>query len=93
MEYVNETGIEDLALWRLANQIVRTMSFTQRDLKEEPRSEDVSVRPVLTIAIPTYNRCDYLQKLLAVLHDQIACEPRVELVISDNASTDKTERS
>src|ERR1700733_4834649 len=47
-------------------------------------------RPLLTIAIPTYNRHDCLAQLLEVLGPQLSNESRVELVISDNASSDDT---
>ena len=45
-------------------------------------------KPLLTIAIPTYNRSAYLRELLSILFDQLVQEPRVELIISDNASPD-----
>ena len=43
----------------------------------------------LTIAIPTYNRCRYLLETL----DSIVCQlnEEVEVIISDNASSDNTE--
>jgi len=47
-------------------------------------------KPLLTIAIPTYNRAWCLRELLPVLTDQLKDEPRVELIISDNASPDET---
>jgi glycosyltransferase involved in cell wall biosynthesis len=47
-------------------------------------------RPLLTIAIPTYNRAAYLQQLLSGLCEQVISHPEVELLISDNASTDAT---
>jgi abequosyltransferase len=47
-------------------------------------------RPLLTIAIPTYNRQQYLTELLSVLEPQLAAHPEVELLISDNASSDAT---
>ncbi len=47
-------------------------------------------RPLLTIAIPTYNRSALLNQLLAVLIPQIDERNRVELLISDNASPDDT---
>ena len=47
-------------------------------------------RPLLTIAIPTYNRSGCLAELLTMLAPQLAGETRVELVISDNASFDDT---
>jgi abequosyltransferase len=46
-------------------------------------------RPLLTIAIPTYNRADCLNVLLRELIPQIT-DDRVELLISDNASPDHT---
>jgi glycosyltransferase involved in cell wall biosynthesis len=49
-----------------------------------------SERPLLTIAIPTYNRSEYLTQLLEILAPQLSGESRVNLVISDNASTDDT---
>jgi len=47
-------------------------------------------RPLLTIAIPTYNRSECLTQLLEILAPQLAAETRVELLISDNASPDDT---
>lgn len=47
-------------------------------------------QPLLTIAIPTYNRSAYLAQLLESLAPQLKNEPRVELIISDNASPDET---
>ncbi len=47
-------------------------------------------RPLLTIAIPTYNRARYLSGLLNSLSEQVGIDPRVELLISDNASSDET---
>ena len=44
--------------------------------------------PVLSICIPTYNRCEYLMNNL-----QHICEHQeydFEIIISDNASTDDT---
>jgi abequosyltransferase len=49
-----------------------------------------STRPLLTIAIPTFNRAGYLKELLSLLAAQLRNEPRVELIISDNASPDET---
>lgn len=51
---------------------------------------DNSAKPLLTIAIPTYNRARYLEELLSSLFDQLIAEPRVELIVSDNASPDET---
>ncbi len=47
-------------------------------------------QPLLTIAIPTYNRSSMLGHLLQNLKDQVTNEPSVELLISNNASTDDT---
>jgi len=47
-------------------------------------------RPLLTIAIPTYNRSACLTQLLEALGPQLVGESRVELIVSDNASPDDT---
>ncbi|MCK7499236.1 MAG: glycosyltransferase [Comamonadaceae bacterium] len=48
--------------------------------------------PLLTIAIPTYNRADDLERLLATLAGELSgLEHKVDIVISDNASTDHTQ--
>jgi glycosyltransferase involved in cell wall biosynthesis len=52
--------------------------------------EPDDARPLLTIAIPTFNRASFLKELLSVLFDQLIDEPRVEFIISDNASPDET---
>jgi abequosyltransferase len=49
-----------------------------------------SSSPLLTIAIPTYNRSSDLAQLLGILLPQLEGRPEVELLISDNASTDDT---
>jgi len=58
-------------------------------MSEELRRREIR-QPLLTIAIPTYNRAWCLRKLLPVLADQLKDEPQVELIISDNASPDET---
>ena len=46
---------------------------------------------VLSICIPTYNRAPYLQRLLARLAQELAgTGGQIEVVVSDNASTDGT---
>lgn len=48
--------------------------------------------PLLTIAIPTYNRADCLECLLETLLVELrGLEGRVSIVVSDNASTDRTQ--
>lgn len=50
-----------------------------------------SPSPLLTIAIPTFNRAAYLDNCLASLVPQVKeCAGEVDLVVSDNASTDTT---
>ena len=49
---------------------------------------------LLTIGIPTYNRSSKLAKLLYFLEDEIYasnCESAVEVIVSDNCSSDNTE--
>lgn len=48
--------------------------------------------PLLSISIPTYNRAACLKKLLTILYEQASGDPRVELIVSDNASTDGTQK-
>jgi glycosyltransferase involved in cell wall biosynthesis len=47
-------------------------------------------KPLLTIAVPTYNRARFLTENLDTLFDQLVAEERVELILSDNACTDGT---
>jgi abequosyltransferase len=49
----------------------------------------LSERPLLTIAIPTYNRADCLNILLSELTGQMV-DQQVELLVSNNASPDHT---
>jgi abequosyltransferase len=49
-------------------------------------------QPLLTIAVPTYNRSGNLDLLLRLLAPQLKGESRVELLISDNCSPDDTTR-
>ncbi len=44
--------------------------------------------PLLSIAIPTYNRCEYLKQTLAVILAQKTSE--VEILVCDNCSNDET---
>jgi abequosyltransferase len=46
--------------------------------------------PLLTIAIPTYNRSRFLAVLLSSLREQLGRHSQIELIISDNASSDET---
>ena len=48
------------------------------------------IRPLLTIAIPTYNRAVYLRELLEILLPQLAGVADVELIVCNNAATDDT---
>lgn len=50
------------------------------------------LRPLLTIAIPTYNRATYLRQTLAQLQSElVTCElGSLEILVSDNASSDNT---
>ncbi len=47
--------------------------------------------PLLTIGIPTYNRAKFLRRLLEQLRAELAgLDGQVEVLVSDNASTDDT---
>jgi len=43
---------------------------------------------LLTIAIPTYNRVEYLKELLPELLAQCKPYPEIEVLVSDNGTTD-----
>lgn len=50
-------------------------------------------QPLLSIAIPTYNRANFLERNLTQLFSEIEKIPdaSIEILVSDNCSTDKTE--
>ncbi len=49
------------------------------------------IQPLLTIAIPTYNRASHLELLLNTLaHDLKNVDAPIEIIVSDNASIDST---
>lgn len=52
---------------------------------------DGYLRPLISICIPTYNRGDVLRKSLDSYIDCDGFDEEVEIVISDNASTDNTQ--
>ena len=45
---------------------------------------------LLTIVVPTYNRAGNLELLLRTLHAEVASDASVRVLVSDNASTDRT---
>lgn len=50
------------------------------------------IKPLLSICIPTYNRCDNLERCLeSIVSQKEFLNGEVEVVISDNASTDNTQ--
>lgn len=54
-----------------------------------------NVKPLLTIGIPTFNRAESLDEKLAMLAEAIAAqglEGVVEILVSDNASADRTQQ-
>ena len=61
-------------------------------MQREPANPQGAAQPLLTIAVPTYNRAAELCELLDVLRQQLADAPEVELLVSDNASTDETQK-
>ena len=48
------------------------------------------IKPLLSICIPTYNRADYLKATLDNITSDQAFGLEIEVIISDNASTDHT---
>jgi glycosyltransferase involved in cell wall biosynthesis len=49
-----------------------------------------TIKPLLTIAIPTYNRDNFLDRCLSCILEQLDDNSLVEVIVSDNASTDST---
>lgn len=47
--------------------------------------------PVLTIGIPTYNRANYLDICLGWIYEEVGNDQSIEILVSDNCSTDNTE--
>jgi len=48
-------------------------------------------KPILSICIPTYNRAEFLSEAIESVLNQLTEDIKVEICISDNASTDNTE--
>lgn len=46
------------------------------------------MRPIVTVIIPTFNRCQYLKQAVDSVLEQTY--PNVEIIVADNASTDNT---
>ena len=51
----------------------------------------MQANPLLSIVIPTYNRADFLDYCLKV-HIPLAKAHNIQIIISDNASTDATKK-
>ena len=49
-------------------------------------------QPLLSICIPTYNRAEILRRTLAKITSDKDFDEDIEIVISDNASTDNTQK-
>lgn len=58
--------------------------------RQEPVPVGTLAAPALTVAICTHNRADYLDKALHSLAGQTAPASRYEVLVIDNASTDRT---
>lgn len=52
---------------------------------------DSNIKPILTVGIPTYNRARYLDECLGWICGEAGNNPDVEILVSDNGSTDNTE--
>ena len=53
-------------------------------------TQGIMHKPLLSICIPTYNRAKYLDQCLKAIVGQEWYDDRVEVVVSDNCSTDNT---
>lgn len=55
-------------------------------------NDDLNVKPLLSICIPTYNRVEYLKRSIeSIIHQKAFIDNKVEIVIADNASADGTD--
>lgn len=77
---VTQVFVPELLEW------VKVNSDTERESALARRIE----HPLLSIVIPTYNRVQHLSNNLQSIYKQVSNEDLVEVVVSDNASTDHT---
>lgn len=61
-------------------------TIDHNDTQTEPQQD----RPLLSICIPTYNRSSNLDRCLHAILSQLTDDAPVEVLVSDNASTDNT---
>ncbi len=61
---------------------------------DELFGELLMTKPVLSICIPTYNRCDYLKKSIESITSIAVFKNSedIQIIISDNCSTDETQK-
>lgn len=52
--------------------------------------EKSTIRPIISIGIPTYNRADFLIKCIENIYSEVGNDSRFEVLICDNDSTDNT---
>lgn len=78
---VTQVFVPELLEW------VKVNSDTERESALALRTE----HPLLSIVIPTYNRAHHLGNNLQSIYNQVSDEDLVEVVVSDNASTDNTQ--
>ena len=64
-------------------------NLNEDEIKEDEKKE-LNSRPILTIAIPTYNRAEFLRKCLENVYSQVGNDCRFEILVCDNCSTDNT---
>ncbi|MFA6982014.1 MAG: glycosyltransferase family 2 protein, partial [Patescibacteria group bacterium] len=55
-------------------------------------SSDLKNYPKVSVIIPTYNRCDVLQRSLGLLFDQDYPKDKIEICVIDDGSTDETKQ-
>lgn len=68
----------------------RSVSSYEEVVHHAERASVSPDRPLLSLTIPTFNRYAFLAELLDALLPQIPQDGSVELLVSDNASTDAT---
>lgn len=75
-------------------QMYETSSGNWLEVSDHDQAQAIltarSQLPLLSICIPTYNRAPYLDTCLHLIYSQIGNNELIEVVVSDNASTDAT---
>ena len=86
----------DSNYWCFASMTeVRPTDIELETIKNKYRFRNIllsKTHSILTIGIPTYNRSKYFRKCISNLYKHVGDMPWIEVFVSDNESTDDTEK-